>query len=561
MAGTVFANGRSLVHKDDGSTHVAGVPDVCKTPSPGGPVPIPYPNMAMSSDLTDGTTTVKIQGAMAAHKSATIGSSSGDEPGTIGGVVSNCNRGKMAFTLYSMDVKLEGKNAVRFADLGPGNGNSYNDMFPTLLGAPNAVAYGDDAEQEVCDKCGKSQPEHRLYAYPDAVAACAKFMNKVEELSKKIIDARAAWADDLVSQLGTAQFRIPSGTNHKFVDVSKNQVGKIMAGGTKAHPDDVKMLMPLVDGMKDLHRRALAVQAEVKPYKAASRFVPGKNRMFGIVLCKCKDKPGVVPKACAAISGVGTSPTTIVAAFDHATFAAEVATLNANAAALQAYTATGAYCRPLIPTLEPPKNLELTDLMDCYDGAATAASSATVLNNGAALVAPSNAGHYFKAWTLEEIAQAAIQELNAESPVGYDWKLPPQANLGPASMPGATVTLDAEGEPTQVVWPGGAYEWDRKEDNSNAPFTCAAPKALKLCEDEGHQAWSLCEMVYLGPPGKPVTTNPRTYHGADAAEINDPSKYAVTKKVIGHKEIANHCDTCKELIAKMRCDKKDKDCP
>ena len=48
---TVFANGRSIVHKGDGQTNVGAIPDVCKTPSPGGPVPIPYVNTAMNSNL------------------------------------------------------------------------------------------------------------------------------------------------------------------------------------------------------------------------------------------------------------------------------------------------------------------------------------------------------------------------------------------------------------------------------------------------------------------------------------------------------------------------------
>jgi len=37
---TVFANGRSIVHKGDGPTNTSAPPDVCKTPTPGGPVPI-----------------------------------------------------------------------------------------------------------------------------------------------------------------------------------------------------------------------------------------------------------------------------------------------------------------------------------------------------------------------------------------------------------------------------------------------------------------------------------------------------------------------------------------
>ena len=37
-------------------------PDVCKTPSAPGPIPIPYPNIAKSSDTSEGTKKVKIGG-------------------------------------------------------------------------------------------------------------------------------------------------------------------------------------------------------------------------------------------------------------------------------------------------------------------------------------------------------------------------------------------------------------------------------------------------------------------------------------------------------------------
>lgn len=37
-------------------------PDVCKTPSPAGPIPIPYPNIAGTHDLSKGSKKVKISG-------------------------------------------------------------------------------------------------------------------------------------------------------------------------------------------------------------------------------------------------------------------------------------------------------------------------------------------------------------------------------------------------------------------------------------------------------------------------------------------------------------------
>jgi hypothetical protein len=90
MPVTVKVNGEdnTLAHK--GSTGIAKctAPDVCKTPSPGGPVPVPYPVIiSMSSDLADGTTTVKAdRGNSCAIKGSNFSRCTGDEPGTAGGV-------------------------------------------------------------------------------------------------------------------------------------------------------------------------------------------------------------------------------------------------------------------------------------------------------------------------------------------------------------------------------------------------------------------------------------------------------------------------------------------
>jgi len=116
---TVKVNGtvNALVHKGDQWMSIATVPDVCKTPTPGGPVPMPYPNISQASSLSGGTTTVKVDGGnMAAIKGSKFSMSSGDEPGTIGGVKSNTFKQASTWILYSFDVKLEGQNACRFTD-------------------------------------------------------------------------------------------------------------------------------------------------------------------------------------------------------------------------------------------------------------------------------------------------------------------------------------------------------------------------------------------------------------------------------------------------------------
>ena len=89
-------------------------PDVCQTPTPGGPVPTPYVNIFQCSMVTPDTACSKvfIDGAPALHvKSATM-LSNGDEPGVNGGTASGKFIGKGEFTQGSQKVSLEGKAAV-----------------------------------------------------------------------------------------------------------------------------------------------------------------------------------------------------------------------------------------------------------------------------------------------------------------------------------------------------------------------------------------------------------------------------------------------------------------
>ena len=60
-------------------------PDVCKTPSAAGPIPIPYPNIGKSSDTSKGSKKVKTDGKMVSTKGSDYVKSTGDEAGTDGG--------------------------------------------------------------------------------------------------------------------------------------------------------------------------------------------------------------------------------------------------------------------------------------------------------------------------------------------------------------------------------------------------------------------------------------------------------------------------------------------
>ncbi len=94
-----------------GQCMTPGPTDVCKTPSPAGPVPLPYPNIAMLNQADGGTCSdkVKIDGKKTAVKGTKISMSSGDEPGVTGGVVSSKFKGECELKLGSSSVKAEGK--------------------------------------------------------------------------------------------------------------------------------------------------------------------------------------------------------------------------------------------------------------------------------------------------------------------------------------------------------------------------------------------------------------------------------------------------------------------
>jgi hypothetical protein len=139
MSVTVGVNGRTVVHSASSGVTIA-FPDVCKTPSPAGPIPIPYPNIAKSSDTADGSSSVKMDGNPIMLKSSNFSTSVGDEAGTAGGgVVSNTTKGKAEFVNYSFDVKVEGKNVPRQLDPMIHNKLSSPNTPPTPLIQPPLV--------------------------------------------------------------------------------------------------------------------------------------------------------------------------------------------------------------------------------------------------------------------------------------------------------------------------------------------------------------------------------------------------------------------------------------
>lgn len=201
MANKVFANGREISCKSGAGKSICAFPDVCLSPPspPAGPVPIPYPNTGMDSDTTGGSKKVKISGkeVMLKDKSS-FKKSTGDEAATksLGmGVVTHQIQGKVYFNSWSMDVKIEGENAVRHLDLTTHNHMSKpGNSPPWPFAARVAMAAGLQA-------CEKDREE--------AKAACNPWEQKAKCPDSSDLDAKKKETRRLLkaNKKGTSAYR------------------------------------------------------------------------------------------------------------------------------------------------------------------------------------------------------------------------------------------------------------------------------------------------------------------------------------------------------------------
>jgi hypothetical protein len=165
MSHQVYANMWQIAAKAGMNKSIGRFPDVCLSPPspPAGPIPVPYPDSAFSSDLKEGSKSVRLsrKSAALAQKSYYKSSPLGNEAATRSfgaNVVTHQITGKTYFQAWSMDVKIEGKNVCRHIDLTTSNHGSAPPGSPP---APSAEAQTlCDAQQAVeegkCPCCGQS---------------------------------------------------------------------------------------------------------------------------------------------------------------------------------------------------------------------------------------------------------------------------------------------------------------------------------------------------------------------------------------------------------------------
>ena len=130
----------ACTNSSDGQSYA--FPDVCNTPTPSGPVPIPYPNTAMLEMASPETLceTVLICGFMGATVQTQVTASSGDEEGTLGGVTSGTVMGSCQFKQGSQSVTLAGQAATYLGSMiGHNNASNPNSPPGSVISASQSV--------------------------------------------------------------------------------------------------------------------------------------------------------------------------------------------------------------------------------------------------------------------------------------------------------------------------------------------------------------------------------------------------------------------------------------
>ncbi len=232
MGITIHVNGRSnsLAHKGSGGIAKCTLPDVCKTPSPGGPVPVPYPIIiSKSSDLKKGSKKVKFDGGnSAAIKSSEFSRCSGDEAGTAGGVKSSTNMKEATWILYSFDVKIEGRNACRLTDkMMMNHGNT---VCLAGLSVQDGVE-GGDIPDPLCPVCGKSLDNHPPLPNMEDKALIKEANDKIKA-KKGTLGGAKVGSNSATAIAGGAS--PATGITHlsgKFIPLSPQQIKKLEQGG------------------------------------------------------------------------------------------------------------------------------------------------------------------------------------------------------------------------------------------------------------------------------------------------------------------------------------------
>ncbi len=123
-----------------GGGQCTAMPDTCNTPSPGGPVPVPYPNIAMLTQAKKTSTKVKFVSKAVVTLKSEIPRTMGDEAGVNKGVISGTNMDKAVFKKGSSKVKIQGQPCViQTATVGQNGANANAPTGAQIVPSQNKV--------------------------------------------------------------------------------------------------------------------------------------------------------------------------------------------------------------------------------------------------------------------------------------------------------------------------------------------------------------------------------------------------------------------------------------
>lgn len=229
MSNTVYANGMEVSCKVSTGKSICAFPDVCFTPplTPATPpgVPIPYPNTAMASDTSDGSTSVKSGGQEIMLKDKSyFKQSTGDEAGSAPkkNVITSKIKGKAYFVAWSMDVKVEGENVVRNMDLTTHNHASKpSGAPPNLYTALTAMGKIGDCADDIAAVETKCSPWEKKSKCPEAKEAKIKSAESKRQTAK---DTKGARSKDYM----TANANVRQLYKEYAVDIERNECRRAM---------------------------------------------------------------------------------------------------------------------------------------------------------------------------------------------------------------------------------------------------------------------------------------------------------------------------------------------
>jgi hypothetical protein len=156
---SVFAEGHGLFHKGSKGKGVA-TGDVCLTPAPNGPVPVPYVNTLLAQDLARGSKSVKVDGHETALEATSyVAASSGNADGSHGNVVTRTTRGRGYFKTWSFTIRVEGQGVCRHGDM-LGQNSLSTPAGAIAMKALTQFVPPPDALPRVCDRPFQRTREH-----------------------------------------------------------------------------------------------------------------------------------------------------------------------------------------------------------------------------------------------------------------------------------------------------------------------------------------------------------------------------------------------------------------